>query len=99
MALAAFLDRKRTHFLLWRPGSNLPAPKLVIGKFNAGPPVKLDSAQTFAMVASPLNGGLPSTDLWEIDAATCGLTNGQVYHYWFETISTNPYGGGNITLR
>jgi pullulanase len=99
MAVASMLDRKQTHFMLWRPGSNLPAPKLVIGKFNAGPPPKLDSPQTIALVASPMNGGLAATDLWEVDAAKCNLTDGQVYHYWFEIVNTNPDVGGNITLR
>lgn len=99
MAVASMLDRKQTHFLLWRPGSNLPAPKLVIGKFNAGPPARLDSPQVIALVTSLLNRGLPSADLWEVDASTCNLTDGQVYHYWFEIVNANPDVGGNITLK
>ena len=99
MAVATLLDRKQTHFVFWRPGSNLAAPNLVIGTFNAGPPPKLDAQKTIAMVPSPLNAGLPSTDLWELDAATCHLTDGQVYHYWFQIVNTNPDVGGAITLN
>lgn len=99
MAIATLLDRKQTHFVLWRPGSNVPAPKLVIGTFSAGPPPELDSQQTINMVASPLNAGLAGTDLWEVDAATCHLTDGQVYHYWFEVADTNAYQGVSVTLR
>lgn len=99
MATAWLLDRKETHFVLWRPGANQPAPKLVIGRFNPGPPATLDSQQTIAMARSPLNGQLASTDLWELDASTCNLVDGQVYHYWFELANTNPDVGGNVTLR
>ncbi len=99
MAVAAMISRKQTHFVLWRPAANLTPPALVIGKFSAGPPPRLDSPQTIPMVASPLNGTLPSVDLWEVDASACNLIDGEIYHYWFEVVSTNPYRGGNTTLR
>lgn len=99
MALASVLNRKQTHFVFWRPASNVAAPQLVIGKFNPGPPPGLDSMQTIALVRSPLNGQLAATDLWELDASTCNLTDGQIYHYWFEVVNTNPDVGGSITLR
>jgi len=99
MSFPSLLARKQTHFVLWRPGSNAPAPKLVIGQFNAGPPPKLDSLKTISMVASPLNGGLRETDLWEIDAGTCHLTDGQVYHYWFEVMDANVGFPPGVSLR
>ena len=38
MLPADLLDRRKTHFTLWRPNGNTNAPKLVIGKFQAGNP-------------------------------------------------------------
>src|SRR5207245_2066924 len=29
-------------------------------------------------------------DLWELPAADCSLTDGQIYHYWFEVDDTDP---------
>jgi len=98
MAIAWILERKRTHFVLWRPGLDAAAPKLVIGKFKDGNPPTLGSARTIEMVASPVNGGHGPTDLWEVDASTCGLSDSEVYHYWFGITNTNPYSGSGIQL-
>ena len=73
------LKRKETHFTFWRPGPGLPAPKLVIGVFKPGNPPILDGRQDI-----PLTLAADSDEVWEVDAAACGLTDGQVYHYWFE---------------
>jgi len=91
MATAAILTRKETYFVFWRPGCNAPPPNLVIGILNMGPPPTLGSSKTIAMVPSPLNGALGATDLWEINVAACGLTDGQIYHYWFEVQTATPY--------
>ena len=38
--MATLLDRKKTHFVLWRPGT-AAVPNLIIGQFDAGPPPTL----------------------------------------------------------
>jgi 1,4-alpha-glucan branching enzyme len=79
------LQRKRTHFLLWRPESTNPPPALIIGTFRAGNPPSFQLLNRFDLGPSPV-----SADLWEVAAAACGLTNNRVYHYWFEVTNANP---------
>jgi pullulanase len=79
------LQRKRTHFVLWRPGSVNPPPALVIGTFIEGNPPSFQPLNRFDLAASPV-----SADLWEIAAAACGLENSRVYYYWFEVTNANP---------
>lgn len=81
MPLAAdLLDRKRTQFVLWHPKLGATAgPVLVIGRFQAGNPAMLASEQRLAL--APV-AGFP--DLFAINAANCNLSDGVVYHYWFE---------------
>jgi pullulanase len=79
------LQRKRTHFVLWRPGSVNPPPALVIGTFIEGNPPSFQPLNRFDLAASPV-----SADLWEIAAAACGLENNRVYYYWFEVTNANP---------
>lgn len=77
------LDRKASHFVLWAPGQSQPA--LVIGRLQYGAPAVLTGTQTLPMVAvAGLSG------LFEIAATDCGLTDGEVYHYWFEVDDTRP---------
>ena len=77
------LNRKSTRFVLWAPGQT--GPKLVIGKFEAGAPPWLAAQQVLEMQAvRDLSG------LWEIAPADCGLSDGGVYHYWFEVDDTSP---------
>jgi len=85
MAISAdILDRKETHFVLWRPGMTaIRAPELVIGTLKAGCPAELDNRQELPMT---LAAGLPG--LWEIPASDCQLTDGQIYHYWFKVEDT-----------
>jgi pullulanase len=78
------LTRKMTHFLLWRPGTTTSnAPHLIIGTFKSGNPPVLANQKRFTMT-SPID----LTGLWEIAASECQLTDGQVYHYWFEVQDT-----------
>jgi pullulanase len=79
------LSRKSTHFVLWRPSTDATAPILVIGQFQSGNPPTLTAATRFSMTLA-----VGVTGLWEISAASCGLVDGTVYHYWFEVQSTNP---------
>src|SRR2546426_12429356 len=73
------LTRRETRFVLWRPKNTTTAPKLVIGQFQAGNPPTLAGEQTFNLTGA---AGFP--DLWEIAASACHLTDGEIYHYWFE---------------
>lgn len=57
----------------------------MIGQFEPGNPPSLASSQVFA-----LRQHTQQPDLWSIDAAQCGLINGQVYHYWFEVTDSSP---------
>jgi pullulanase len=92
--ISQLLQRKQTHFVLWRPGVTKPAPNLVIGTFKPGTPPTLDPQQTLPMSASTI-----SPDLYEIAASDCQLADGKTYHYWFEVTDTNVYVGQHVSLR
>jgi len=82
----ALLERRRTHFVLWRQAASEPAPKLVLGVFRPGSPPTLADERTLPLVRSR-----DSDELWELSAADCKLSEGAIYHYWFEVTDTNPY--------
>jgi pullulanase len=82
---ADLLQRKQTDFVLWHPKSSANTPALVIGQFQPGNPPSLANQQRFPLATV---AGFP--DLFAIPAANCNLTNGQVYHYWFEADDSNP---------
>jgi pullulanase len=82
---ADLLDRKSTGFVLWQPRSGGGAPALVIGRFEAGNPPRLADERRLAMAEEP---GLPG--LFTISAQDCQLTEGTVYHYWFEVDDSGP---------
>ena len=89
------LTRKQTAFVLWRPGIRSPPPKLVIGRYAAGPPPALADEASFDL--TPV-AGLP--DLLAVNAADCGLKEGQTYHYWFEVGDDDVYfGASGVRLR
>src|SRR5262249_62066973 len=73
------LSRRETKFVLWRPKNPPPPPRLVIGQFQAGNPPSLVNEQNFN-----LSRAAGFSDLWEIAASACHLTDGEIYHYWFE---------------
>jgi len=77
------LDRKLNHFVLWAPGQ--AGPVLVIGQLQPGAPPELIDKHAFPLVAVAGMSGL-----FDIAASSCGLTDGQVYHYWFEVDDTRP---------
>jgi len=81
---ANILDRKKTHFVLWRPGATTTAPRLIVGELRPGNPAVLANQKQFTMI--PAFG---VTGLWEIAASDCQLADGQVYHYWFEVEDSN----------
>ena len=77
------LNRKSTHFVLWAPGQT--APKLVIGTLQFGAPPFLTGRKSLPLKAV---GGVHG--LWELAPADAGLTDGNVYHFWFEVDDTKP---------
>lgn len=79
------LRRRSSQFVLWRPGRTDDAPRLIIGRFNSGPPAALDGQRVVEMRSDP-----QFPDLWTVDHADAGLADG-TYHYWFEVDGTNPY--------
>jgi len=81
-------ELKKAAFVLWLPYNvNPEPPTLVIGQFQAGNPPSLANRQVFPLTQQ--------ADLWSIDAAQCGLTDGQVYHYWFEVSDSSPTRDGS----
>ena len=66
------LNRKRTHFVLWRPRHVQPTPKLRIGVFQAGNPPSLAEEKILELQRSE-----DFPDLWEIQASGCSLVDGQ----------------------
>lgn len=84
--MPAHLFALRAHaFVLWRPAASPVAPRLVIGRFQPGNPPSLADRQTHDL--APVAG---HPDLWLVEAAACGLVDGQVYHYWFEVPDSSP---------
>lgn len=76
---ADLLVRKESAFVLWRLGNTNPAPEIILGQLRPGTPITLVNEQRFT-----LHRSAQFTDLFEIPAADCNLTDGQVYHYWFD---------------
>jgi pullulanase len=83
---ADLLSRRATHLVLWRPNQSAVPPRLIIGRLRAGnPPTRIGERQ-FKMTAA---GGVEG--LSEVAAASCGLVDGDVFHYWFEVGDTDPH--------
>src|SRR5271169_2074391 len=82
-----YLERRRTHFILWSPAALSPAPKLVIGTFEAGTPPALAGRRELVLRPSAEAEG----QVFELPAAECGLEEGRVYHYWFLVNDSNAY--------
>lgn len=80
------LSRKQTHFVLWRPGQTDPKPTLYIGNFPSQNRTVFDNFREI-----PLQQSAEFPDLWEVPAQDCGLTDGQVYFYWFKVRDTDAY--------
>ncbi len=83
------LVRRQTRFVLWRPGSTAPAPTLRIGARG----LKAEAFQTI-----PLKPSADWPELWEVAATDCHLTDGMVYHYWFQVQSTDVYSNADTIL-
>ena len=85
---ADLLERKKTHFVLWRPGRTNPPPTLYIGNFQVDSPDPFENFKEIDLI-QPEPEKFP--DLWEVAAKDCNLTEGQVYFYWFKVGDTNAY--------
>jgi 1,4-alpha-glucan branching enzyme len=83
------LDLKQTHFVLWNPFYKVKIPQLIIGQFQPGNPPTLINDFIFDLEAV---AGV--TDLWALEAKKCGLTDGQVYYYWFMVKDSDPHKAG-----
>ncbi|MBD1927827.1 alpha amylase [Trichocoleus sp. FACHB-90] len=88
--LPDLLNRKQTHFVLWRPGKIDPPPTLYIGNFQKNSSDEFANFQEFDLIQSK-----EFPEVWEIPAADCNLKNGQVYFYWFKVRDTDAYHGKN----
>jgi len=73
------LDRRATRFVLWSPRPQNTTPNLVIGRLNLGNPPTVEGIRHVALVPARDAAGL-----FEVTAASCGLDDNAVYHYWFE---------------
>ena len=93
--MSDILTRRRTHFVLWCPATAVNPPELIIGQIQNGNPPKFKphTRKTLQQVNS--SDG-PVESLWELDASTLGLTDGESYHYWFEVDNTLPGSTGRI---
>ncbi len=85
-----FLERRRTHFVLWRPARSAPEPALVIGTYDAALSPGLRDERTLPLRAATAPG-LEDGTLFELPASECGLEDGRVYHYWFLVADTHVY--------
>lgn len=90
---AHLFELRRKTFVLWRPWHTTPPPCVVLGWFQAGNPPALVHRASFALAEV---SGCPG--LWGIDAADCGLGEGNVYHYWFEVTDSSPFRDGRRIL-
>jgi pullulanase len=86
---ADILAQRQHSFVLWRVAQSTPPPTLVVGQLQLGAPVSLIDQQRFDLKQS-----LQFPDLWAIEAATCNLTDDQIYHYWFEVTDAHPKRSG-----
>ncbi|MEH1937589.1 MAG: alpha-amylase family glycosyl hydrolase [Nostoc sp.] len=80
------LSRKKTHFVLWRPGASEPSPALYIG---STPPDNPEPLTKFREI--PLRQSTQFPELWEVSAQEVGLNEGQVYFYWFKVHNSDGY--------
>jgi pullulanase/glycogen debranching enzyme len=89
--LADLLTRKQTHFILWRPGAVDPAPTLYIGTVPKPLPNSANRYTFEHFKEIPLHPAAQYPELWEVAAQDCGLSDGQVYFYWFKVRDANAY--------
>ncbi len=84
------LTRKQTHFVLWRPSDLVAHEPVVPALFIGSRPQ--DNFDDFREL--PLARSEEFPEVWEIAATDCGLTDGQVYYYWFKVNNNSVYANG-----
>jgi pullulanase len=97
------LRRRQTHFVLWCPAKASSPPGLIIGRIrNGNPPTFQQLARKTLQQAVDAGGPIGHwvailvqyldriDGLWELEASTLGLTDGETYHYWFEVDDRSP---------
>src|SRR5262245_54445303 len=89
--MSNILTRRRTHFVLWCPATVAHPPELIIGQLQNGNPPTFTQRARRTLQPAAVGGGL-----FELDAGVLGLTDGQMYHYWFEVDDTSPGGSGRV---
>jgi pullulanase len=93
--MSDILTRRHTRFVLWCPASVATGPRLIIGQLQNGNPPRFKQLANTAM--QPAAGDAGSRGgLFELDAASLGLTPDETYHYWFEVQDTSPGGTGRV---
>jgi pullulanase len=93
--MSDILTRRQTHLVLWDPSKALNPPELIIGQIRNGNPPEFHQL-TRKTLQQVINAGGPVDGLWELEASTLGLTDGETYHYWFEVDNRSPGGTGRI---
>ncbi len=78
--IANVLERRVTHFILWRPLAITTPPLLIIGQLKPGNPPTFVPVGQQPFTLQAVSG---ADGLWQIGAADGQLAEGQTYHYWF----------------
>lgn len=86
------LNRKKTHFVLWRPAASQSAPALYIGSLDSQSSEQLTNLKEY-----PLHQSQDFSELWELSAKECNLIEGKVYFYWFKIRNSDPYDPANTS--
>ncbi|KAK5674260.1 hypothetical protein LTS10_012998 [Elasticomyces elasticus] len=84
------LQRRETHFVLWRPAHVDPAPRIRIGTYASENRMQNPKEQDLVQ-----SSDFP--ELWELAASDpeLALEDGKVYHYWFLIKDSSPVTGGS----
>jgi glycosidase len=87
------LARRETRFVLWRPGRVAPEPRLAIAPLPPRPIDPIPGLRELPLAPDP-----EFPELWQADAASCGLDEDRVYLYWFKVRGSSPYRAGDPIL-
>jgi pullulanase len=93
--MSDILTRRQTRFVVWCPATVASPPELIVGQLlNGNPPTFKQLARKALHAAAGSVGTVEG--LFELDATALDLTEGQIYHYWFEVEDTSPGGTGRV---
>jgi pullulanase len=93
--MSDILTRRQTHFVLWCPAAPVHPPALIIGRIQNGNPPTFQQL-THQTMQQVLNASEAVEGLWQLDASTLGLKDGETYHYWFEVDDRLPGDAGRV---